>query len=211
MAPRQLAAAGSGAHFAPDRVAGRRQPGGAGRIEHLARTQGLPGFAAPGLDDRHRDPGRRHPQDRPRNPRAAASNVQYRGRPLRRALPQAVRRGRGQAQHDRRGNPGRRRAGDGPTSGQAQQHDPPALWRRESADRELAGVRAVQVEPGAVLPAGRGGRPAGRREHRTLCEPGCQHERANPVPVHLAQQDRHADGKATDRDSAVQMMASEAA
>ncbi|KAJ8134420.1 hypothetical protein OY671_012367, partial [Metschnikowia pulcherrima] len=111
MAPRQSAAIGSHAHLAPDRIARLGQPGRAGRTEHLARAQGLPRRPAPGPDDCHRDPGRRDPQDRPRNPRPAARDLQRRQRPLRRAVPEAVRRRRGQADHDRRGNPRRRRAG----------------------------------------------------------------------------------------------------
>ena len=47
-------------------------------------------------------------------------------------FPQALRRRRGQAHHDRRGNPGRRRAGDGAAPGQAQQHHPPVVGRRKA-------------------------------------------------------------------------------
>ena len=82
---------------------------------------------------------------------------------------------------------------------QAQQHHPPVVGRRKGADGDRAGVRAVQAQPRAVLPAGRGGRAAGRRQHRTLRQPGQQHERADAVPVHLAQQDRNADGQAIGR------------
>ncbi|MCK7496246.1 MAG: hypothetical protein MZW92_38950 [Comamonadaceae bacterium] len=93
-------------------------------------------------------------------------------RAVRPAVPEAVRRRRGEADDDRRGDPRRRRAGDGAAARQAQQHDPPAVRRREGADRDRAGVRAVQAEPGAVLPARRGRRAARRRQHRALLRAG---------------------------------------
>ena len=45
-----------------------------------------------------------------------------------------------------RGDPRRGRAGDRPAAGQEEHHDPPALGRREGADRARAGVLAVPAE-----------------------------------------------------------------
>ncbi|MCQ9950222.1 hypothetical protein L6C85_13885, partial [Staphylococcus aureus] len=47
--------------------------------------------------------------------------------------------------------------------------------------------------------AGRGGRAAGRRQHRALCQAGGQHEQGHAVPVHQPQQDRHGNGAAAHR------------
>ena len=84
-------------------------------------------------------------------------------RAFRLAVPDAVRRRRGEAHHDRRGDPRRGRAGDGAAAGQAQHQHPPAVGRREGADRHRAGVLAVPAQPGAVLPARRGRRAARRQ------------------------------------------------
>ena len=54
----------------------------------------------------------------------------------------------------------RRRGRHGAAAGQAEQHHPPAVGRREGADRGRAGVLDLRPEPRAVLPAGRGGRAA---------------------------------------------------
>ena len=53
---------------------------------------------------------------------------------------------------------GRRR--HGAAARQEEQHHPPAVGRREGADRGGAGVLDLRPEPGAVLPARRGGRAA---------------------------------------------------
>jgi chromosome segregation protein len=108
--------------------------------------------------DRH--PRGRDPQDRPRNARSACQHVRPGQRPVRPAVPEAVRRRRGEAADDRRGDPRCRRAGHGPAARQAQQQHPPAVRRREGDDGHRAGVRAVQAESGAVLPARRGRRTA---------------------------------------------------
>ena len=61
---------------------------------------------------------------------------------------------------------------DRAAAGQAQHVDPPAVRRREGADGDFAGVRAVPAESGAVLPARRGRRAARRPEHRPLLQDG---------------------------------------
>jgi chromosome segregation protein len=65
---------------------------------------------------------------------------------------------------------GCRRVGDGASAGQAQQHDQPAVGRREGADRGRAGVRDLRSEPGAVLPARRGRRAARRANVGRFCD-----------------------------------------
>ncbi len=52
--------------------------------------------------------------------------------------------------------------------GQAQQHDSPAVGRREGADRGRARVLDLRAESGAVLPAGRGRCAARRPQRRAL-------------------------------------------
>ena len=83
--------------------------------------------------------------------------------------------------------------------GQAQFVDPPAVGRREGADRDLAGVRAVPAQSGAVLPAGRSRRAARRSQHRPLLPDGEGDVGADAVPVHLAQQDHDGDGEPAHR------------
>ena len=114
------------------------------------------------------------PPDRPRIARAAAADVRRGQRELREAVPGAVRRRPGEARADRRGDPRLRRAGDRAAAGQAQHVDPPAVGRREGAHRDLAGVRAVPAQSGAVLPAGRGRRAARRSQHRPLLRDGAR-------------------------------------
>src|SRR5690606_19477485 len=58
--------------------------------------------------------------------------------------------------------------------------------------------RDVPAEPGAVLPARRGRRPARRREHRALLRHGAPDVRPDPVPLHHPQQDRDGTRTATD-------------
>ena len=82
---------------------------------------------------------------------------------------------------------------------QAQHLDPSAVRRREGADRAVAGVLAVPAQPGAVLPAGRGGRAAGRHQHRALLPAGAEDVAADPVPVHQPQQDHHGTRRAAGR------------
>ncbi|MCK7502080.1 MAG: hypothetical protein MZW92_78290 [Comamonadaceae bacterium] len=86
-------------------------------------------------------------------------------KPLRRAVPRAVRRRRGAAGADRRGDPGCRRPGRRPAAGQEERVHPPAVGRREGAHGDRAGVLAVPAQSGAVLPARRGGCAA--RRHAT--------------------------------------------
>ncbi len=62
-------------------------------------------------------------------------------------FPRAVRRRRGQADDDRRRDPGRGRAGDGAAPGQAQQHHPPVVGRRKGPDRNGPGVRVFKLNP----------------------------------------------------------------
>ena len=95
---------------------------------------------------------------------------------LRQHVPRAVRRRQRQAGDDRRRDPGRRRAGDGAAARQEEPDHPPAVGRRKGADRHRAGVRDLPAQPGAVLPARRGGRAAGRRQHRALRQAGHGHE-----------------------------------
>jgi chromosome segregation protein len=92
-----------------------------------------------------------------------------------------------------------RRAGAGAAARQEEPDHPPALGRREGAHGHCAGVCDLPAQPGAFLPAGRSGRAAGRRQHRTLCQTRDRHEPRNPVPLHQPQQDRHGNGRATDR------------
>ena len=95
-------------------------------------------------------------------------------RALRPHVPGAVRRRQGEARDDRRRDPRRRRAGDGAAAGQEELDHPPAVGRREGADRDRAGVRDLPAQPGAVLPARRGRRAARRRQHRALLQAGAR-------------------------------------
>ena len=83
--------------------------------------------------------------------------------------------------------------------GQAQHVDPPAVRRRKGADRDLARVRDVPAQPGAVLPARRGRRAARRSEHRPLLQAGARDVRADAVPLHHPQQDHDGDGEPAHR------------
>ncbi len=94
---------------------------------------------------------------------------------LRRAVPGAVRRRRGRAGADRRGNPRCRRPGHRAAAGQEELDHPPAVRRREGADGHRAGVLDVPAQSGAVLPAGRGGCAARRHQHRALLRHGEAH------------------------------------
>ena len=76
-------------------------------------------------------------------------------------VPRAVRRGRSASGADRRGDTGRRRAGDSAAAREEDIHHPPIVRGRKGAYRHGAGVFAVPAQSGAVLPAGRGGRAAG--------------------------------------------------
>ena len=91
------------------------------------------------------------------------------------AVPDALRRRPGEARADRRGDPRLGRAGRRAAAGQAQHVHSPAVGRREGAHRDLAGVRAVPAQSGAVLPAGRSRRAARRPEHRPLLPDGAGH------------------------------------
>ena len=94
---------------------------------------------------------------------AAAADVRRRQRELRAScFPALFGGGQAQARADRRRDPRLRRAGRGAAAGQAQHVDPPAVRRREGAHRDLARVRAVPAQSGAVLPARRGRRAARR-------------------------------------------------
>ena len=73
------------------------------------------------------------------------------------------------------------------------------VGRREGADGDRAGVRDLPAQPGAVLPARRSRRAAGRRQHRALQQARHGDERGHAVPLHQPQQDRHGDGRAADR------------
>ena len=83
-------------------------------------------------------------------------------------IPAPVRRRACLSRADGRGAGGGRRLRDGPPAGQAQQHHPPVVGWRKGADRGGAGVLDFRSEPGAVLPAGRGGCPARREQRRPL-------------------------------------------
>jgi hypothetical protein len=70
----------------------------------------------------------------------------------------------------------------------------------EKALTAIALVFAMfQLNPGALLPARRGGRAARRLEHAALLRAGAPHVGADAVPVHQPQQDHHGDGGAADR------------
>ena len=69
--------------------------------------------------------------------------------------------------------------------------DPAALRRGEGAHRHLARVLAVQAQPGALLPARRGGRAARRPEHGALLRARAPDVGADAVRLHHPQQDHH--------------------
>jgi chromosome segregation protein len=110
-------------------VAGGRQPGRAGRVEHRARTQAVPRRAVRRPERGHDHAGRRDPEDRHRNARSALQHLRDGERPFRPHVPRALRRRQRQAHDDGRGNPRRRRAGDRPAARQEEPDHPPAVRR----------------------------------------------------------------------------------
>ena len=74
-----------------------------------------------------------------------------------------------------------------------------AVRRREGADRGGAGVRDLPAQSGAVLPARRGRRAAGRGQRRPLQRDGHRDERAGAVPVRHPQQGDDGSGQAAVR------------
>jgi len=56
-----------------------------------------------------------------------------------------------------------------------------------------------QLNPAPFCLLDRGGRPLGRREHRTLRQIGQEHGQRNSIFVHQSQQDCHGDGRTIDR------------
>ena len=97
---------------------------------------------------------------------------------VRRAVPAPVRR-RPRLPRARRRRPARhRRDHHGAPAGQARDQHLAALGRREGADRGGAGVRDLPSQPGAVLPARRGRRAAGRGQRGPLLQHGHRDVRA---------------------------------
>ncbi len=78
--------------------------------------------------------------------------------------------------------------GHGAPAGQARVQHLAAVRRREGDDRGGAGVRHLPAQPGAVLPARRGGRTAGRGQRRPPGQHGQGNERKGAVPVRQPQQ-----------------------
>ena len=91
-----------------------------------------------------------------------------------------------------RGPAGSRAGNLRPAAGQEALHPLAALGRRAGAHRALAHLRRVQMQPGADLGAGRGGRAAGRRECGAFLQPAGRHgardrhalPRRHPPPSH---------------------------
>jgi hypothetical protein len=103
-------------------------------------------------------------------------------------LPAAVRRRPRLPGTDRRGPARHRRDDHGAAPGQARVEHLAAVGRREGDDRGGAGVLDLPAQPGAVLPARRGRRAAGRGQRRPLHRAGHRDERAGAVPVRDPQQ-----------------------
>jgi chromosome segregation protein len=75
----------------------------------------------------------------------------------------------------------------------------PAVRRRKGPDRGGLRVRHFRAQPGAFLPAGRGGRPAGRRQRGALFQPGARDVRGRAVHRGHAQQDHDGNGAPDER------------
>ena len=132
------------------------------------RAQGLP---RPPVRRPHRradDARGRDPQDRPRNPQRASRTPSTASTPASRRSSRGCSAAATPTSSWPATTCSSRGRGHGAAAGQAQQLHLPALGRREGADRRGAGVLDLRAEPGAVLPAGRGGRAARREQRRPL-------------------------------------------
>ena len=130
-------------------------------------------------------------KDRPGDAQPFPGHVRPRQRGPEGQVPAPVRRRARLPRARRRGRAGVRRGHHGPSAGQAEQLDQPALRRREGAHGGGARVLDLRAEPRAVLPAGRSGRPARREQRRALLRDRPRDVGTGAVHLRHAQQVDH--------------------